>query len=186
MDFKSVQQQANNPIWDNEPSKLVYDRPAPNANALIFEDDKLLEGIPDKELGTNGLFMTAASPLSHIGPYKNAIDFLIYDGTPVLAAYDGVITEVKEDSRKWGDGEKFRDHLNYITVQHGEEFTQYCHLAKNSVRKLGLKVGDQVTKGQQIATVGKTGWTDRDHLHFIVFRSDNNQFGFKSLVPRFY
>ncbi|MDD3774177.1 MAG: M23 family metallopeptidase [Patescibacteria group bacterium] len=61
-------------------------------------------------------------------------------------------------------------------------------LAKNSVSRNGLKIGDKVKKGQVIARTGKTGWTDRDHLHFIVFRLDNqigNNHGFKSLKPKF-
>lgn len=185
MDFNKVRESANDLIWNDEPSKLVYNYPAPEASAQLHDDNRLAEDIPSDQLRSVGLFLTATSPQSHIGPFKNAIDFLVFDDTPVLAAYDGVITEVQEKSNKWGDDQKFSEYLNYMTVRHGDEFTQYCHLAKNSVRKCGLKVGDRVAQGQQIATVGKTGWTDRDHLHFIVFRSDNNQFGFKSLVPRF-
>lgn len=97
--------------------------------------------------------------------------------------------ELQEEHNEWGDGEEYRDKLNYLTIQHANgEFSQYCHLAQYSVRERGLRSGSNVRKLQAIATVGKTGWTDRDHLHFIVFRHDvdsKNPFGFKSLQVRF-
>jgi murein DD-endopeptidase MepM/ murein hydrolase activator NlpD len=61
-------------------------------------------------------------------------------------------------------------------------------LATQSFRQTGLKVGNFVKKGQQIARVGKTGWTDRDHLHFLVFKVEKlegNPYGFYSLKVRF-
>jgi murein DD-endopeptidase MepM/ murein hydrolase activator NlpD len=123
-------------------------------------------------------------------PFLNVVDFLIPDGTPVLAAQEGKIVELVEHNTEWGDGDKYRDTLNFMTLVHQSgELTQYCHLAKGAVSALGLQVGSGVKQGQRIATVGKTGWTDRDHLHFLAFRYDkrnpDNPFGFKSLVPRF-
>ncbi|KKT29210.1 hypothetical protein A3G55_02635 [Candidatus Giovannonibacteria bacterium RIFCSPLOWO2_12_FULL_44_25] len=136
-----------------------------------------------------GPFLTAISPHSHKGPFRWAIDFLVPDGTIVLAAENGKVIELKENSNKWGASPKFRDLLNFVTVQHKDgEYSQYCHLSKLSVSNAGLRIGSLVKKGQTIATVGKTGWTDRDHLHFIVFRGDadpKNSFGFKSLRVKF-
>ena len=45
--------------------------------------------------------------------------------------------------------------------------TQYCHMAKGSVR---VKVGDQITTGQPIGLVGLSGDTEFFHLHFTVRR----------------
>lgn len=184
MNMEEVRRHASNPLWDSEPSKLTYTYPVPLESAET--GSALLEGIPEDQIRQVGPFFTAASPESHIGPFKNAIDFLVADGTPVLAAADGRIIEVQESSSRWGDGEEFRDLLNYMTIDHGNgEFTQYCHLGLHSVSESEVWVGSNVKAGQQIAIVGKTGWTDRDHLHFIVFRGDRNTFGFKSLVPKF-
>ena len=92
----------------------------------------------------------------------------------------------RSNAKSGGDDPEFRDQLNYLTIRHENgEFSQYCHLAKGSVSAMGLRKGSIVQQGQQIATVGKTGWTDRDHLHFVVFRADSNKFGFKSLKVRF-
>lgn len=190
VNFSEVQKLANDPMWDREESRLSYAFPVPLKQKIADKGKRLIESpdkIPEDQVGRVGIFYTAASPQTHIGPWKNAIDFLVHDGTPVLAAADGWVDELVESSSTYGDGEEFRDQLNFITICHGSgESTQYCHLAKNSARKAGIKKGDQVKKGQRIGTVGKTGWTDRDHLHFCVFRSpENNRFGFKSLVPKF-
>lgn len=51
---------------------------------------------------------------------------------------------------------------------------------------MDIEIGQYVKKGQPIGIVGKSGWTDRDHLHFIVYRKDKNfPFGFKSLKIKF-
>lgn len=155
----------------------------------VVAPHSLTEGVPKGELYRLGRFWCASSPESHVGPFLNAIDFLVPDGTPVLAAADGVIVEIIDHHADWGESEEFRDQLNYVTILHDSgEMTQYCHLAPGSVRSLGLRVGSRVKCGERIATVGKTGWTDRDHLHFLVFRLDDhpdNPFGFKSLRVEF-
>ena len=144
-------------------------------------------GIPENELYKTAHYICAVSPLTHRAAFKHAIDFLVLDGNEVFAAADGTVMEVQENSNEWGDDVRFRDALNYLTIEHyGGEFSQYCHLARNSVGKARVYIGTKVRQGQVIAKVGKTGLTDRDHLHFIVFRGDKNPspFPFKSLVPR--
>src|SRR5687767_15988918 len=39
---------------------------------------------------------------AHIGKLRNAIDFIVPENTPVLAAADGIITYVKDDSNIGG------------------------------------------------------------------------------------
>jgi len=179
----------DSPLWDDEASNNDYAYPlALQANVALIEGKRLAVGIPDEEVYRRGPFVCAKSPSSHIGPFKWATDFLVPDGTPVYSAREGVTIEIHQDSETWGDGPKFQDKLNYMTIEHDNgEYTQYCHLAKRSVWDSGLSLGACIRRGRQIAVVGKTGWTDRDHLHFIVFRIAQNEspFGFKSLQPRF-
>lgn len=55
---------------------------------------------------------------------------------------------------------------NGVVVDHGGGWeTQYCHLAKGSVK---VKVGDQVAAGQALARVGLSGNTEYPHLHITV------------------
>lgn len=180
---------ASSPIWDDEVSQGTYLYPLKIDDKTAQKEGKRLAvGNPADETYRLGCYYCATSPHTHRGPYRHAIDFLVPDGTPVVAAAEGVVVEIQQHSDKYGDGPEFRGYLNHLTIQHENgEFSQYCHLAKNSPAQYGVFIGQQVMRGQAIATVGKTGWTDRDHLHFIVFRSDRNEspFTFKSLKIRF-
>lgn len=188
MEIDDLIEHSGSLIWDDEESELIYSYPAPLNTDTAKNGQILSQGIPQNQIYKVGIFYAAKSPQTHIGPFKWAVDFLICDKTPVYAGQNGKIIEIQEGSDTWGDGPEFRDYLNYLTIQHkNNEYSQYCHLAKGSVSKLGLKLGMKVKRGQLIAGVGKTGWTDRDHLHFIVFRDDKNSknpYGFKSLKIR--
>jgi murein DD-endopeptidase MepM/ murein hydrolase activator NlpD len=55
---------------------------------------------------------------------------------------------------------------NGVLIEHeGGWSTQYCHMAKGSVR---VKPGDQLTTGRPIGLVGLSGDTEFFHLHFTV------------------
>jgi murein DD-endopeptidase MepM/ murein hydrolase activator NlpD len=55
---------------------------------------------------------------------------------------------------------------NAVVIDHGGGWeTQYCHLARGSVR---VAAGQAVTAGQPIARVGLSGATEFPHLHFQV------------------
>jgi murein DD-endopeptidase MepM/ murein hydrolase activator NlpD len=55
---------------------------------------------------------------------------------------------------------------NGVMLEHvGGWRTQYCHMAKGSVR---VKPGDQIATGQPIGLVGLSGDTEFFHLHFTV------------------
>ncbi|MDO8555329.1 MAG: M23 family metallopeptidase [bacterium] len=149
----------------------MYKFPLPTDKDFTEAAAMLAVGTSKNELYRIGKFLACTSPHSHIGPFKWAIDFLVPDGTEVLASKDGQIIEAVDSFREWGPSEEFRDKLNYLTIRHcGGEYSQYCHIAPGSFQDTGLKVGNYISTGQPIAHVGKTGWTDRDHLHFIVFR----------------
>ena len=121
---------------------------------------------------------------AHFGPYKHAIDFLMPDGSTVLASLTGVVVEVKDWSDKGGPSQEFEHFLNYITLSHGNnEYSQLCHIRhKGSL----VKVGQTVVGGQPIAYTGSTGWCYEPHLHFMVFKFDpSSELGFQSLKIRF-
>ncbi len=189
VEMDDLEKWADSPLWDDGETKGKYVYPL----SIFFDDarkkgEQLAAGIPVDETYRRGPFVCAKSPASHLGPFKHAVDFLVPDGTGVLAAADGTIVEVEEWSNSWGPTSEYRDHLNYLTIKHDNgEFSQYCHLARQSVARASLTIGSRVKQGQHVAEVAKTGWTDRDHLHFVVFRSAQNEspFTFKSLRVRF-
>jgi murein DD-endopeptidase MepM/ murein hydrolase activator NlpD len=189
LDMDELRGLADNPMWDQGETEKAYRFPLPTDKDFSADASNLAKGIPEDQLYRVGQFVAAKSPNSHIGPLKWAIDFLVPDDTEILAAESGQIVEVVDSFTEWGPTEQFREKLNYLTIRHDNgEHSQYCHLAPNSFRETGLMVGDRIEKGQVIARVGKTGWTDRDHLHFIVFRVGKlagSPYGFYSLRVRF-
>ena len=116
---------------------------------------------------------------SHKGPYKGSVDFAVPLSTPVLAAADGVVVRVRDDSDKYGQEKRFGPDVNYITLEHaGGELSEYLHLAKNSAV---VKKGQKVKFGQQIALTGLSGWLYAPHLHFMVYKKDSKKFQCKAI-----
>ncbi len=184
--MEEFQRWAGSSLWDEEKSRNKYAYPLSIEPVKAKKEGwRLATGNPIDETYELDCFVCAKSPQSHLGPFRWAIDFLVPDGTPVLAALDGKVVEVQEHSTQWGPTSEYRDMLNYTTIAHvNGEFSQYCHLASQSVKESGIAVGSLVKCGQQIAIVGKTGWTDRDHLHFVVFRGAKNESPFTFKSPR--
>ncbi|MDQ3837007.1 MAG: M23 family metallopeptidase [Thermoproteota archaeon] len=104
---------------------------------------------------------------AHIGKLRNAIDFIVSENTPVLAAADGVVTFVKNDSHIGGPSIEYWHDSNFIVLQHQNgEYSRYDHLAYKSIV---VRTGQHIKRGQVIARVGMTGFTYLPHLHFQVF-----------------
>jgi murein DD-endopeptidase MepM/ murein hydrolase activator NlpD len=107
-----------------------------------------------------------SSPV-HLGKLRNAIDFIVNEKTPVIAAADGIVTFVKDDSDIGGSNPIYWNHTNFIVIMHSNgEYSRYDHLSYNSSK---VKAGQHVRVGEVIARVGMTGFTYLPHLHFQVF-----------------
>jgi murein DD-endopeptidase MepM/ murein hydrolase activator NlpD len=104
---------------------------------------------------------------AHIGKLRNAVDFIAPADTPVLAAADGEVVFVKDDSDVGGPDPTYWHTTNFITILHSSgEYSRYDHLKYRSAK---VRVGQHVDAGQEIAKVGMTGYTYVPHLHFQVF-----------------
>jgi murein DD-endopeptidase MepM/ murein hydrolase activator NlpD len=104
---------------------------------------------------------------AHIGNLRNAIDLIVPRNTPVLAAADGIVTFVKDDSNVGGSNPIYWIYTNFIAIAHANgEYTRYDHLDYHSSK---VKQGQRVYAGQEIAKVGMTGYTYIPHLHFQIF-----------------
>jgi len=111
---------------------------------------------------------------SHTSDFSRyALDFDLGIGDTVSVADDGVIVGVIEGYDVGGNSRKYRDFANYITVFHPHSglSTQYVHLEPQGSF---VAVGDTVTRGQNIGTVGLTGFTSSPHLHFNVLVPDSS------------
>lgn len=95
-----------------------------------------------------------SDPFTGYKAYHNGIDMAAAEGTPIVAAFDGIVGEAGYNSSMG----------NYIYVEHGNGLrTIYLHASKLYVSK-----NDIVLKGDVIAAVGTTGRSTGPHLHFSV------------------
>lgn len=91
-------------------------------------------------------------PITGRTSMHNGIDISNKVGTPIYAAGAGIVTFSKYNGQ-FG---------NVLIVDHGQGYeTVYAHCNKFIVSS-----GDTVEKGQQIATIGRSGRTTGSHLHF--------------------
>lgn len=100
--------------------------------------------------------------------YHLGVDVPAPDNTPIYAMGDGVVVINAFDGTGYGW---------WLEISHGNGVTtRYGHFNRRSA----LAVGTKVTRGQQIATVGTTGGSTGNHLHF-EFRENG-----KSVIPSKY
>jgi murein DD-endopeptidase MepM/ murein hydrolase activator NlpD len=103
----------------------------------------------------------------HDAQNEYAVDIEMPDGTPVLAARDGVVMTVDNDFFGNGlDMAQYGDRANNIRIVHADgTMSVYAHLQLESAR---VHVGQHVKAGQVIALSGETGYASGPHLHFCV------------------
>jgi len=94
----------------------------------------------------------------------NAVDIADQCGTPVYAAAEGLVVEIREG---WNNG-----YGNYIKIEHpNKTYTRYAHL-----NKILVDEGKYVLQGAKIGLMGNTGNTHGPtgcHLHFEVYGAKN-------------
>lgn len=106
-------------------------------------------------------------------PNEHAHDWVMPEGTIVLAARAGLVVGVRQDSRAGGPSEQFKNCANYVIIRHDDDtYAEYLHLQPGGVI---VRLGDRVEAGDAIAHSGNTGWSTRPHLHFSVFRGLDGQ-----------
>lgn len=88
---------------------------------------------------------------------NNAVDIANSCGTSIVAAAEGLVSEV--DVGGWNGGYGY-----YVKMEHPNGTrTLYAHISKSFV-----SVGDYVEQGVKIALMGDTGESTGCHLHFEV------------------
>lgn len=125
--------------------------------------------MPLKFNGITEAYMSTEAPYySKSNPHKGVdLGWHEYQGEPVYAINDGVVMFVDKTTGSNNAG-------NYIWIRH--EFTdyalwsRYCHLKDNSTL---VKVGQKVTRGQQIASMGGT-YGYATHLHYEMWKTPKN------------
>jgi murein DD-endopeptidase MepM/ murein hydrolase activator NlpD len=86
---------------------------------------------------------------------SDGIQIAVPEGTPVLAAADGVVAYVGNSIPSLG---------GLVIVKHGDGYTTVYGNAK----KLLVQRGQSVRRGQEIAVSGETGSVNRPSVHFEI------------------
>ena len=98
-------------------------------------------------------------PITGEGSSHTGTDIACAEGTPILAAADGVIT-VANGLDSWGGSYGY-----YIQINHGGGLeTLYAHCSS-----ICVTTGQQVQAGEVIGYVGHTGRVTGNHLHLEVW-----------------
>jgi murein DD-endopeptidase MepM/ murein hydrolase activator NlpD len=96
-------------------------------------------------------------PILGYAKMHQGVDFAAAHGTPIMAAGDGEVVEIK----RWGG------YGNWLRIRHSGGFESgYAHLSRYAS---GLSVGDKVRQGQLVAYVGSTGASTGPHLHHEIW-----------------
>lgn len=99
----------------------------------------------------------------------HCVDFAMSEGTPILAARDGVVSTCIGRYGKTYADKKLAFRCNVVEITHEDgEISLYAHLARRSLR---VKKGERVAAGQIIALSGQTGYATYPHLHFGVYNA---------------
>jgi murein DD-endopeptidase MepM/ murein hydrolase activator NlpD len=119
------------------------------------------------------------NPFTKGADFHAGLDLAAPPGTPVHATAAGVVAfaaryDLRQSVGWWRYG-------NLIILRHGERFVSlYGHL-----QDIGVKVGQRVEQGQEIGTVGNSGWSTSPHLHYEIRRRVADE-PYRPIDPRIY
>ena len=134
-------------------------RAAAHASATTETPVSLSDPLPGSRVTMR--YGQATHPIERTPYFHSGIDLATSEGTPILAAADGVVEIATTDYAP------AKPAGTVVILDHGAGVkTRYMHLGP-----LAVKTGDRVTRGQIIARVGLSGLTTGPHLHFEVWRS---------------
>ncbi len=107
-------------------------------------------------------FGNRVSPFTDKTDFHSGIDLAAREGTPVLASGAGRVVfagrfPLRRNVGWWRYG-------NVVVLSHaGGYLTIYAHLQEILTRR-----GQNMTRGEQLGTVGNTGWSTSPHLHYEI------------------
>jgi len=94
------------------------------------------------------------------GLFNDGINIAVKEGTPVVAADDGVVVYAGNEIRGFG---------NLVLIKHANGWmTAYAHNAEFLVRR-----GEEIRRGQAIAKAGSSGTVSSPQLHFEIRRGSH-------------
>lgn len=91
---------------------------------------------------------------------------------PVFAPADGEVVAIDDGwGNTWSTG--VANWGNYIKIKHGAGvYTLSAHLLKGSFK---VKIGDKVKRGQQVAQMNNSGYSNGCHVHYELYWDKNGK-----------
>lgn len=116
---------------------------------------------PPMNSSINSPFGMRFHPIRHRMVMHEGVDYPGSTGTPIYATGDGVVVSSKASSGYGWIVTIYHGHKNGVPI-----YSRYAH---SYPRQVKVKVGETVTKGQHITSVGSNGQVTGPHLHFEIF-----------------
>ena len=108
--------------------------------------------------------------LTHVtADTEYAVNLVVPDGTPIYAAREGMVINVRHDFFRGAPDAAMLDQANVVQILHDDgTIAVYAHLHWQSIR---VQPAQSVRRGEYIADSGNTGLSTGPHLHFAVIRN---------------
>lgn len=103
---------------------------------------------------------------SHYDESRYAVDWVVDEGTEVVAMRAGRVVALAEDSDTGCGTSDCASFANYVVLDHGDAtFGEYLHLQQEGAL---VEIGQVVAQGEVIGLSGNTGFSTLPHLHVEI------------------
>jgi murein DD-endopeptidase MepM/ murein hydrolase activator NlpD len=159
----------NNSIEEMERKLVLQSKYLEDVEKSALEKDLRLTNIPSIrpiQMSTSDYYLRMLSgygmrkhPVHKVNKMHTGLDFPAPKGTPVVATGNGKVVRIRKERSGYGRS---------IIIDHGFGYQSlYAHMDK-----IDVKEGQEINRGQQIGTVGRTGTATAPHVHYEVRQND--------------
>ena len=153
------EKQITNETSDKESNSVNQDNNNSSNNNQVQSPSSSGWGAPVANIIVTSPFGGRADPTGFSGSFHDGIDMGGTSSTPIMASRSGTVVQASFDGSAG----------NYIIIDHGDGYYSYYLHLSNFIATLG----QSVSAGQTIGTMGTTGNSTGVHLHFGIATSSN-------------